>query len=124
MIAAAAAITARRRARAPLTAALAAAAAAVALAAAAAPGDAAAATRTVTLQGIAFHPGRVTIHPGDRVLWRWRDGGIRHNVTSRRFKSSGTRSSGSYGVTFRRAGTFAYRCTLHPGMSGTVVVRR
>lgn len=87
-----------------------------------APGAADAATRAVTLKNIAFSPQKVTIAKGDRVLWRWRDGGIRHNVTSSRFKGSGNRSSGSYGVTFRTAGT--YRCPLHPGMSGTVVVRR
>ncbi|MBB4660902.1 copper-binding protein [Conexibacter arvalis] len=87
-------------------------------------GVAQAATRTVTLRDIAFHPARVTIARGDRVVWRWRDGGIRHNVVSRSFRGTGARSSGSYGVTFRRAGTFRYRCTLHPGMDGTVVVRR
>ncbi len=98
---------------------------AAALAAAfAAPAAAGAATRAVTLKNIAFTPKKVTIAKGDRVVWRWRDGGITHNVTSGRFEGSGNRSSGSYGVTFRRAGTYSYRCTLHPGMSGTVVVRR
>jgi plastocyanin len=89
-----------------------------------APAGAQAATRTVVLKDIAFKPSKVTIKPGDRVVWAWRDGRIRHNVTSSRFKSSSTRSSGTYGVTFRSAGTFAYRCTLHPGMTGSVVVRR
>ncbi|MDO8186300.1 plastocyanin/azurin family copper-binding protein [Conexibacter sp. JD483] len=101
-------------------AALLAAALAVALAAPAAQ----AATRTVTLKNIAFNPKKVTIGKGDRVVWRWRDSGIIHNVTSSRFRGSGNRSGGSYGVTFRSAGTYSYRCTLHPGMNGTVVVRR
>ncbi|ADB48582.1 cupredoxin domain-containing protein [Conexibacter woesei] len=84
----------------------------------------AAATRTVVLRDIAFNPSRVTIHRGDRVTWQWRDGRTRHNVTSRSFRSASTRSSGSYSVTFGRPGTFAYHCTLHPGMTGSVVVRR
>ena len=83
-----------------------------------------AATKTVTLKNIAFNPGRVTIKKGDKVTWAWRDGSVRHNVTASGFKSSGTRSSGTYSVTFRKSGTFAYRCTLHPGMAGSVVVRR
>lgn len=84
----------------------------------------AAATRTVVLRNIAFNPSRVTIHRGDRVTWQWRDGGTRHNVTSRSFRSASTRSSGSYTVAFGRTGTFSYHCTIHSGMSGSVVVRR
>lgn len=82
-----------------------------------------AATRTVVLRDIAFNPDRVTIARGDRVVWRWRDGGTRHNVTSRSFRGASARSSGSYGVTFGKGGTYRYRCTLHPGMNGVVVVR-
>lgn len=105
-------------------AALLSAAAATTAADAGGPQASAAATRTVTLRNIAFNPSRVTISRGDRVTWVWRDGSVRHNVTSRSFPSSGSRSRGSYSVTFRRAGVFRYRCTLHPGMTGTVVVRR
>jgi plastocyanin len=83
-----------------------------------------AASRTVVLRNDAFTPRRVTIRRGDRVVWRWRDRGRPHNVTSTAFPSSRTRSRGSHAVTFRRAGRFAYRCTLHPGMTGVVVVRR
>jgi plastocyanin len=86
--------------------------------------SAAAATRTVTLRDIAFTPGRVTIARGDAVVWRWRDGGTRHNLVSRSFRGASARSSGSVTRTFRAAGTFRYRCTLHPGMNGAVVVRR
>jgi plastocyanin len=90
---------------------------------AAAPTGHAAATRTVVLKNIAFSPRTVTIKRGDTVTWRWRDGGIAHNVTSSRFRS-GTKSSGTFSVRFRNAGTFGYRCTIHPGMTGRVVVGR
>lgn len=86
----------------------------------------AASTRTVVLRDIAFKAARVTIHRGDRVRWRWKDGDTSHNVTSRgrtRFKSSATKSSGTYVVRFTRRGTYLYVCTLHPGMTGRVVVR-
>lgn len=83
-----------------------------------------AATKTVTLKNIAFTPAHVTIKRGDKVVWAWKDGSVPHNVTSSKFRSSSTRSRGTYAVTFRKAGSFAYRCTLHPGMVGSVVVRR
>lgn len=88
------------------------------------PGAALGATRTVTLRNIAFNPARLTIDRGDTVVWRWRDGATRHNVTSRSFKGASTRSSGTYRFRFGAPGTYRYRCTLHPGMNGTVVVRR
>lgn len=88
------------------------------------PSAVAAVTRTVTLRDIAFNPGRVTITRGDTIVWRWRDGGTRHDIASRSFRGASARSSGSIARTFRTAGTFRYRCTLHPGMNGAVVVRR
>jgi plastocyanin len=40
--------------------------------------------------------------------------------------TSGTGSIGSgstYQVTFKSAGTVKYHCTVHPGMTGTIVVK-
>jgi plastocyanin len=85
-----------------------------------------ASTRSVVLRDIAFKPATVKIHRGDRVRWRWDDGDTPHNVTSRgstRFKSSTTKSTGTYVARFRRRGTYRYVCTIHPGMAGRVVVR-
>ena len=98
----------------------------VALAVAMAASGHAAATRQVVLRDIAFKPAAVRIGRGGRIRWRWDDGDTSHNVTSRgrlRFKSSPTKSSGTYVVRFRRSGTYRYECTLHPGMVGRVVVR-
>jgi len=59
---------------------------------------------------------------GERVTWRW-VGDRRHNVVfSRRVRSS-TKRSGTYSRRFTRRGTFQYRCTLHNGMTGRIVVR-
>ncbi len=93
-----------------------------------APGAAAGAagTRTVVLQDIAFKPGTVTINRGSSVSWRWDDGRVAHNVRSvgsRRFAGSALKSTGTHRVTFRKAGTYRYTCTVHPGMDGTVRVR-
>jgi plastocyanin len=90
---------------------------------AAAPIAHAAATRTVVLKNIAFSPRTVTVKRGGKVTWSWQDHGITHNVTGRGF-SSGNRSKGRFSVTFKKAGTFSYRCTIHPGMTGKVVVKR
>ena len=80
------------------------------------PGDA-----VVKLVGLDFEPRTVEVPVGRRVLWRWTDSVV-HNVVSDDFASSKALDGGAYAVTFDRAGTYPYRCTLHTGMDGTVVV--
>jgi plastocyanin len=88
----------------------------------AAPGGAVAArSRSVFLKNIAFHPRTAHIRVGGTVTWRWRDGSIRHNVVGSGFRSP-TKSKGTYTLRFRAKGTYNYVCTLHPGMTGKIVV--
>jgi plastocyanin len=79
-------------------------------------------SHTVVLKGLRFHPSAVTVEPGESVTWVWEDGGVEHNVTAHGFHSR-TQAHGSFTVRFTHAGTFSYRCTIHEGMVGRVVVR-
>jgi plastocyanin len=81
-----------------------------------------AATTTVVLKSIKFTPRKITIHKGGTVRWVWKDGAIAHNVTGKGYHSA-TIKKGSFRHTFKKAGKFSYRCTIHPGMTGTVIVR-
>jgi plastocyanin len=103
---------------------------AVLLAASPAPGPVSAAseaapvaTVTVTVANMAFSPRTVTVSPGDTVTWSFAEGP--HTTTSNQgFWSSGTRGAGgSFSRAFTSAGSFGYRCTVHPHMTGTVKVR-
>lgn len=88
--------------------------------------SAAAAGRSVTLRDIAFSSERLVVPAGTTVTFRWRDGGTRHDVTSvghKRFRTIRSRTSGDRRVRFTRGGTYRFVCTLHPGMSGSIVVR-
>jgi plastocyanin len=73
--------------------------------------------------GNQFSPSTVTITRNGVVTWTF---ATQHNVT---FDTQGapasipTRDSGTASVTFPSAGTFAYHCTIHAGMNGTVVVQ-
>lgn len=72
-----------------------------------------------------FTPSQVDITAGGTVTWQFST--LAHNVT---FSASGAgtpaniglTSSASVSRTFATAGTFAYTCTIHAGMNGTVVV--
>ena len=80
------------------------------------PGDA-----VVRLVGLDFEPRTIQIPVGTRVRWQWTDSVV-HNVVSNDFASSRELDGGAHAVRFERSGTFPYRCTLHAGMDGIVVV--
>lgn len=80
-----------------------------------------AAAMTVVIRDIAFNPPTVTIHAGQTVAWKFDDGSIVHNVTGSDWRSADM-NSGYFTHTFATPGTFPYNCTIHSGMTGTVVV--
>ncbi len=91
----------------------------------AAPSSAASGNVSVTMQNIAFSP--ITIHAkvGQTVKWSNQDQ-VAHNVSyvsGPQFTSSSTfNAGGTYSLKLVKAGTIQYRCTIHPGMNGTIVV--
>jgi plastocyanin len=92
-------------------------------------GKAAGGVTKVQMKNIQFDPQTVTVKKGSTVEWTNEDS-VNHDVTKvagpgPKFSSgSGNLASGdSYQQTFRTAGTIKYRCTIHPGMSGTIVVK-
>lgn len=83
-----------------------------------------AASQTVTIQSFAFNPPTVTVQVGDSVTWMNRDS-VPHTSTSDvpTVWDSGLLSQGqSFPFTFTMAGSFAYHCTVHPFMHGSVMV--
>lgn len=80
-----------------------------------------ASSHTVVLRHNQYLPGTVSIRRGDSVTWVWEDGNALHNVIGRGFQSRTVRH-GTFAVRFTRSGTFNYKCTVHPHMTGRVVV--
>jgi len=74
----------------------------------------------VKLVILEFEPKEVTVAAGRRVVWEWTDSVV-HNVIAGGFRSKNL-NGGSFDHRFTRAGRYAYQCTLHVGMVGTVVV--
>lgn len=78
--------------------------------------------RVRMVDGNRFRPTRITISRGDRVRWVNRDN-VTHTTTSNRELWDERLEPGErFTRKFRRAGTFAYECTIHFGMTGTIVV--
>jgi plastocyanin len=69
-----------------------------------------------------FSPGAIQVPAATAVTWTFEDGLIPHDVKGDGFASGKPRRDGSFTHTFDRPGTYTYRCTLHDGMDGRVVV--
>jgi plastocyanin len=100
-------------------------AAAAALVLAAAPLAAAApAPNVVTIANFTFSPPVITVKPGTTVTWVNGDD-IPHTVvsTDQAFKSKVLDTDGRFAFTFQKPGTYAFFCSIHPQMTGKVVVK-
>jgi plastocyanin len=89
-----------------------------------APRATAAADTGVTISDFQFAPASVTIDVGDTVTWT-NEGPTPHSATAddRSFDTGIFEAGQSRSHTFDEAGNFAYFCTPHPNMRGTVTVR-
>jgi plastocyanin len=79
----------------------------------------------VSMKDIEFKPKTVNVTTGGEVKWT-NDDGVGHDVTASGFKSGsagGLSKGDSFEHRFDSAGTFKYRCTVHSGMEGSVVVK-
>ena len=83
----------------------------------------AAKTHTVAMDGTRFVPETITVKQGDRVVWVNKDP-FPHTATAERVFDSGSVAAGkSWSHVARKPGEFAYVCTFHPGMKGTLIVQ-
>jgi plastocyanin len=77
----------------------------------------------VAMDGMKFSPDKLDIKVGDTVEWTNEDDRD-HNVTAKdgSFKSGNLSHGEKYSFTFKKAGKYAYSCSLHPRMKGTINV--
>jgi plastocyanin len=76
----------------------------------------------VNVHEFAFHPGKLTVAPGTRVTFANRDP-IAHTATSAGNCATGhIRPGHSVTVKLKKAGVYAYHCSIHHFMHGKIVV--
>ena len=83
-----------------------------------------AANAAVTIDNFSFGPQKITVPVGATVTWTNRDD-IPHTVVSTDgvFKSKVRDTDEKFQYTFTKAGTYPYFCSVHPKMTGQVVVQ-
>ncbi len=81
-------------------------------------------TTEVKIDNFSFGPGTLTVPVGTTVTWTNRDD-IPHTVVSTDgvFKSKVLDTDEKFSFTFSKAGTYPYFCSIHPKMTGKVIVQ-
>jgi plastocyanin len=77
----------------------------------------------IEAQDFAFHPGKITVRRGTKVVIANHDS-TTHTATRRGSFDTGRIKPGhSASVTLRKAGVYAFHCKIHPFMHGKIVVK-
>jgi len=78
----------------------------------------------VKIDNFSFGPAALTVTVGTAVTWTNRDD-IPHTVVSRDavFKSKVLDTDDKFSFKFDKAGTYPYFCSIHPKMTGKVIVQ-
>jgi plastocyanin len=86
--------------------------------------QAAAANAAVNIDNFVFGPQTITVPVGATVTWTNKDD-IPHTSVSTDgvFKSKVLDTDEKFSYTFTKAGTYPYYCTIHPKMTGKIVVQ-
>jgi amicyanin len=82
-----------------------------------------AADTAVKIDNFTFDPPRLIVKAGTTVTWH-NDDDIPHTVVAseKAFRSKTLDTEDKYAFTFTTPGTYEYFCSLHPHMTGTIVV--
>ena len=77
----------------------------------------------VDISGFAFVPPTLTVSVGTTVTWTNNDSSS-HTIASNDnlFQSGALAKSATFSHIFGQKGTFNYRCSIHPSMTGKVIV--
>jgi plastocyanin len=76
----------------------------------------------ITAKDLKFSPAAVEVPAGTTVTWKFDDRSVPHDVKADGWNSGKPRSSGTFSHTFSKPGSYDYVCSIHPKMTGRVVV--
>ena len=69
-----------------------------------------------------FNPTKLEIKKGDSLNFVWKES-VAHNVVfDNKGPKSKTQNKGAWLAKMDKTGVFKFKCTLHPGMDGTIIV--
>jgi plastocyanin len=81
---------------------------------------------TIEIKDFAFNPQTITVKSGEKITWINRDEEP-HTVVSvgKKFqRSSGLDTDQEFSIVAGAPGTYEYFCSVHPKMTGTIVITK
>jgi plastocyanin len=77
----------------------------------------------IDITNFAFSPADITVSSGTTVTWTNRDS-VAHTVVAddNSWGSTSLTAGAEYSFTFTQPGVYAYHCSVHPSMKGTITV--
>jgi len=75
----------------------------------------------ISIKEFAFNPATITIKKGTTVTWTNNDSAP-HQIKSDSFNSDVLKQGQKYLMNFGDAGVFNYSCSIHPSMTGQIIV--
>ncbi len=77
----------------------------------------------VKIDNFTFNPQKLTVKAGTTVTW-YNEDDIPHAIaaTGKGFKSKALDTDDKYSFTFTTPGVYEYFCSIHPHMTGSIVV--
>ncbi|MFA5268846.1 MAG: plastocyanin/azurin family copper-binding protein [Methanoregula sp.] len=82
---------------------------------------------SILIKNFAFDPPALTVKTGTSVTWTNQDPAPHALVsdpgTPASFSSESLSTGSSYTFTFGQAGIYAYSCSIHPSMKGSIIVQ-
>jgi plastocyanin len=78
----------------------------------------------VVVENFSFQPGTLTVKAGTTVTWVNHDDEPHTvNENNKTFKSGTLDTDGKFSYKFTSPGTYSYFCSLHPRMTGQIIVK-
>jgi plastocyanin len=76
----------------------------------------------ISVKNLTFTPAEVTVNTGATVAWANEDS-VAHTITGTGFDSGEIQPGMEFRHTFSAPGTYDYHCSIHPAMTGKVIVQ-
>ena len=77
----------------------------------------------IVAKSLKFKPKTLTVQAGEEITFDFDDGSTQHNAVAKdKSFDTGVHTEKTVPVTLTKPGRYEYECTLHPTMTGTIIV--